>query len=263
MPDCRGRGYATALVAALSRELLERGKRKLFLTTDVANPTSNAIYARIGFRAESDDCGFDFIAPRRVARMAAPRFMCTNRARAGARGAHDRRSTAAAAHHATRVLRLAVGDALTLFDGTGGEYAATLVRADKRGASVRVERFLPRRARIARCALTLAQGIVASDAMDSAIRKATELGVTAIQPLVTARSAPMPDGERGEKRVAHWRQIATAAAEQSGRNRIPEVAAPRSLAEWLRGAGAGPASSACRTRSGRSPRSRRRRRRSP
>jgi predicted GNAT family acetyltransferase len=63
VPDYRGCGYATALVAALARELLERGKRKLFLTTDVANPTSNAIYARIGFRAENDDCGFDFIAP--------------------------------------------------------------------------------------------------------------------------------------------------------------------------------------------------------
>ena len=63
LPDCRGRGYATALVAALALELLGRGKRKLFLTTDVANATSNAIYARIGFRAENDDCGFDFIAP--------------------------------------------------------------------------------------------------------------------------------------------------------------------------------------------------------
>ena len=58
-----GTGYATSLVAALSRELMESGKRKLFLTTDVANPTSNAIYARIGFRPENDDCGFDFIAP--------------------------------------------------------------------------------------------------------------------------------------------------------------------------------------------------------
>ncbi len=56
LPAHRGRGYATALVAAMSRELLARGKRKLFLTTDLANPTSNAIYARIGFRAENDDC---------------------------------------------------------------------------------------------------------------------------------------------------------------------------------------------------------------
>ncbi len=62
-PSRRGRGYATALVAELSRELLARGKRRLFLTTDVANPTSNAIYARIGFRAENDDCRLDFVAP--------------------------------------------------------------------------------------------------------------------------------------------------------------------------------------------------------
>jgi hypothetical protein len=62
-PACRGRGYATALVAAMSRELLERGKRKLFLTTDLANPTSNAIYARIGYRAENDDWHLDFFAP--------------------------------------------------------------------------------------------------------------------------------------------------------------------------------------------------------
>jgi len=63
LPDCRGHGYATSLVAALSRELMGKGKEKLFLTTDVDNPTSNAIYARIGFRPENDDCGFDFIAP--------------------------------------------------------------------------------------------------------------------------------------------------------------------------------------------------------
>jgi 16S rRNA (uracil1498-N3)-methyltransferase len=95
-----------------------------------------------------------------------------------------------------------------------------------------VERFLPVE-RESPLDLTLAQAIAASDAMDSAVRKATELGVAAIQPLVTARSAPLPDGERGEKRVAHWRQVAAAAAEQSGRNRIPQIAAPRAFAEWL------------------------------
>jgi predicted GNAT family acetyltransferase len=62
LPERRGRGYATALVAALSRELLARGKRKLFLTTDAANPTSNAIYARIGYRPQNEDCHFDFVA---------------------------------------------------------------------------------------------------------------------------------------------------------------------------------------------------------
>jgi predicted GNAT family acetyltransferase len=48
-------------VAALARELLAAGKQRLFLTTDVANPTSNAIYARIGFVAENDECHFDFV----------------------------------------------------------------------------------------------------------------------------------------------------------------------------------------------------------
>lgn len=60
-PERRGRGYATALVAALARELLARGKRRLFLTTDTANPTSNAIYARIGFVAETDEVHLDFV----------------------------------------------------------------------------------------------------------------------------------------------------------------------------------------------------------
>lgn len=60
-PERRGRGYATALVAALSRELLARGKRRLFLTTDLANPTSNGIYARIGFVAEGDEFHYDFV----------------------------------------------------------------------------------------------------------------------------------------------------------------------------------------------------------
>ena len=138
-----------------------------------------------------------------------------------------------AAHHATRVLRLAAGDALTLFDGTGGEFDATLERVDKRGATVRVLRFVPVE-RESPLAVTLAQGIAANDAMDSALRKATELGVTSIQPLVTARSSPLPAGERAEKRLLHWRQVAIAACEQCGRNRIPDVATPRPFADWLR-----------------------------
>jgi 16S rRNA (uracil1498-N3)-methyltransferase len=138
----------------------------------------------------------------------------------------------AVAHHAVRVVRLVPGDALTLFTGGGGEYAATLTRADKRGAAVRIERFDPVE-RESPLAVTLAQGVAANDAMDYAVRKAVELGVAAIQPLTTARSAPLPSGERGERRVAHWRQIAIAACEQCGRNRVPEIAPPRPLAEWL------------------------------
>jgi 16S rRNA (uracil1498-N3)-methyltransferase len=171
------------------------------------------------------------ISSRRSDEMTAPRFFVTAGhvpAQVGATIALPE----SAAHHATRVLRLAAGAALTLFDGTGGEYAATLVHADRRSATVRVEGFVPVD-RESPLAVTLAQGIAANDAMDYAIRKATELGATSIQPLVTARSAPLPPGDRGDRRLAHWRGIVIAACEQCGRNRVPEVSPPRALGEWL------------------------------
>lgn len=136
------------------------------------------------------------------------------------------------AHHAVRVVRLSVGDALTLFDGRGGEYAATLATVEKRGASVRIGAFDPVE-RESPLAVTLAQAIAANDAMDYAVRKAVELGVATIQPLITERSAPLPEGERSAKRLAHWRQVAVAACEQCGRNRVPQVEAPQALAAWL------------------------------
>jgi 16S rRNA (uracil1498-N3)-methyltransferase len=140
----------------------------------------------------------------------------------------------APAHHAVRVLRLTVGAAITLFTGDGGEFAATLVRADKRSAWVRIERFDPVE-REAPMAITLVQGIAANDAMDTIVRRSVELGVAAIQPVVSARGARFPDGERGAKRLAHWRQIAVAACEQCGRNRVPDVHEVVELDAWLAG----------------------------
>ncbi len=137
-----------------------------------------------------------------------------------------------AAHHAIRVVRLGAGDALTLFTGAGGEYAATIADIGKRGAAVHIEAFDPVE-RESPVAVTLAQAVAANDAMDLAVRKATELGVRAIQPLLTGRSAPLPPGERRDKRLAHWRQIAVAACEQCGRNRVPEIFAAVPLAAWL------------------------------
>lgn len=138
----------------------------------------------------------------------------------------------AAAHHAVRVLRLAVGDVLMLFDGSGGEYTATLVDTAKRGARVRIDRFegIDRESPLP---ITLVQAIAANDAMDYAVRKAVELGVTAIAPVIMARSAPLPAGDRAERRRQHWQQIAIAACEQSGRNAVPPVAAPCTLQTWI------------------------------
>ncbi len=139
-----------------------------------------------------------------------------------------------AAHHALRVLRLAVGDRVTVFTGAGGEFAATLARAGKRDAVVHIDSFDPVE-RESALFITLVQGIAANDAMDHAVRKSVELGVAAIQPLLTARSARVPGGERGGKRLAHWRQIVVAACEQCGRNRIPDVHEAATLEHWLGG----------------------------
>ena len=138
----------------------------------------------------------------------------------------------AVAHHVVRVLRLQGGAPLILFDGTGGEYAATLVEAGKREPLARLERFDPVE-RESPLRVTLVQAVLAADAMDYAIRKSVELGVSAVAPILAARSQFAPSGERGEKRLAHWRGIAIAACEQCGRNRVPTIASVCSLEAWL------------------------------
>jgi 16S rRNA (uracil1498-N3)-methyltransferase len=163
--------------------------------------------------------------------VSAPRFLCPQGPTVDDVGG-EYALPDAVAHHALRVLRLARGDSLTLFTGVGGEFTATLVRADKRVAVARIDGFDPVE-RESALSVTLAQGIAANDAMDHAVRRSVELGVTAIQPVVTTRSARMPDRERGEKRLAHWRQIVVAACEQCGRNRVPEVRDAMPLDRWL------------------------------
>src|SRR5260221_13886482 len=101
--------------------------------------------------------------------MAAPRFHCPD-GLAGGDVNCEYVLPAAAAHHALRVLRLAVGDRVTLFTGAGGEFAATLLRAGKRDAVVRIDSFDPVEREPA-LHITLVQGIAANDAMDHAVRK--------------------------------------------------------------------------------------------
>jgi 16S rRNA (uracil1498-N3)-methyltransferase len=138
----------------------------------------------------------------------------------------------AAAHHAARVLRLAVGDEVTLFNGEGGEFTAHLERIDTRAVVARVGtwREVERESPVA---VTLVQGLACADRMDYAIQKAVELGVAAVQPVATLRSVSRPDAPRAQKRVAHWQEIAIAACEQCGRNRVPEVRPLRELGAWL------------------------------
>ncbi|GKT26640.1 16S rRNA (uracil(1498)-N(3))-methyltransferase [Acidovorax sp. SUPP3334] len=137
-----------------------------------------------------------------------------------------------AARH-VQVLRLQPGDAITLFDGRGGEYAATITRMGRSDVDVEVGAHDPVEREAAR-AVHLVVGMPANERMDWLVEKAAELGAASIQPVATARSVLKLSGERAQKRQAHWQAIAVAACEQCGRNRVPEVHAPLALADWLR-----------------------------
>lgn len=136
-----------------------------------------------------------------------------------------------AASHVTRVLRLRPGDALTLFNGRGGQYAGSIENSHAGSVTVAVgshsavERESP-------LTLTLAQGVSRGERMDLVVQKATELGVSGLVPVLTERSVVRVDPQQAPRKIAHWRGIAIAACEQSGRNRVPEVATPLALREF-------------------------------
>jgi len=161
-----------------------------------------------------------------------PRFHCSVPLTAGASLALP----PGAARH-VQVLRMQPGDTLTLFDGTGGEYAATVERMGRSEVAVAVGAHTPVEREAAR-AVHLAVGMPANERMDWLVEKATELGVTSIQPLATAHGVLRLSGERAEKKRAHWEAIAVAACEQCGRNRVPVIHPVQSFAGWLGSAAA-------------------------
>jgi 16S rRNA (uracil1498-N3)-methyltransferase len=141
-----------------------------------------------------------------------------------------------AASHVTRVLRLRVGAQLVLFDGSGGEYEGSIDKAHGGevtvaiGAHQALERESP-------LVLTLAQGVSRGERMDLVVQKATELGVSRIVPVLTERSVVRLTAQQSDRKLNHWRAITISACEQCGRNRLPQLAAPLTLAQLLSGDG--------------------------
>ena len=139
-----------------------------------------------------------------------------------------------AAAHVTRVLRLVAGDPITLFDGSGTDYDGVLRLVARSGVTVDVldgrpvERESPLR-------VTLLQGVSRGPRMDTVMQKATELGVTVLQPVQAERGVVRLDAERGATRLEHWQRIVISACEQCGRSVVPEVLAPRPLDAALAG----------------------------
>lgn len=133
--------------------------------------------------------------------------------------------------HLTRVLRLDTGAAITLFDGSGGEYQATLERDGKKfwarvGDHDPVERE-------SSLAITLLQGVARGERMDLIVQKATELGVARIIPVLAERTVVRVDADKSARKLEHWQAIAVAACEQCGRNRVPTVSAPMALGDAI------------------------------
>ena len=144
---------------------------------------------------------------------------------------------AAAAHHLGRVLRATVGDVVQAVDPGGALLSVRLTAI----AARRAEGLIVSRGPLATESpldLTLAQGVPKGDKMDGIIRMATELGVTRVVPLLTARTVVRLEPTRWSSRLGRWQRIAKEAAQQSGRAAVPEIAVPREVSSWAREAGA-------------------------
>jgi 16S rRNA (uracil1498-N3)-methyltransferase len=136
------------------------------------------------------------------------------------------------AEHLTRVLRLGVGDTVSVFDGRGHEFLARVASAVRRDVSVQlVSRAEP--AAEPSVALTLAVAVLKGDKMDDVIRDAVMLGVAAIQPIVTKRTETTVAALLKGARLDRWRRVALASVKQSRRAVVPEIRMPLTLETLL------------------------------
>jgi 16S rRNA (uracil1498-N3)-methyltransferase len=135
-------------------------------------------------------------------------------------------------HYLLRVLRLRAGDPLQIFDGQGARFEAQLAPSPGKLARVLITGTLTAGAE-SPLRITLAQCISAADKMDWTIEKAVELGVAAIQPLISSRSVVKLDEHRARKRTEHWSKLIESACMQCGRDLLPSLGQPMGLREWL------------------------------
>ena len=139
---------------------------------------------------------------------------------------------AGAARH-VQVLRLQPGEVITLFNGEGGEWTASILRMGRSDVEVQLQSHDPVEREPVR-PVHLAMGMPANERMDWLVEKAAELGVASITPLQTAHSVLRLSGERAQKKSAHWQSVAAAACEQCGGNRVPAVQPVQDLSAWLK-----------------------------
>ena len=136
------------------------------------------------------------------------------------------------AEHLTRVLRIGIGDTVSVFDGRGHEFLARVIGARHR--TVRVQ-LISRVDAVEEwsVSVTLAQAVLKGDKMDEVVRDAVMLGASAIQPLVTKRTETTVASLVKGARLERWRRVALASAKQSGRAVLPEVRTPLTVENYL------------------------------
>lgn len=137
-----------------------------------------------------------------------------------------------AANHVGRVLRMQAGQALLLFNGDGHDYHATITEAGKKHVLVAVTEAAENETE-SPLRVVLAQTLSKGDRMDYAVQKAVEMGVSEIVPLTTERCDVKLKGDREDKRLRHWQQVAISAAEQCGRARVPDIQPVMTVQQWL------------------------------
>jgi len=144
----------------------------------------------------------------------------------------------AQAHYISRVLRMAEGDAVQVFDGSGQEFLGVLAEVGKKHVRVQLNEQFDGQPQ-SPLHIHLGQGLSRGERMDWAIQKATELGVNEITPIFSERCEVRLKDERADKRLLHWRQVAISACEQCGRSTVPVIHPPLLLADWLKQTEAG------------------------
>jgi 16S rRNA (uracil1498-N3)-methyltransferase len=137
--------------------------------------------------------------------------------------------------HLTRVLRARPGETVVLLDGRGNAFQARLVSVEKQVTTALIEAVvaMPPEPPLF---LTVGQALGKGDKFEQVIQHGTEAGASAFVPIRAERSVVDIPAAKVADRVTRWRQIAKGAAEQSGRSRIADVAAPQTVQESLRAA---------------------------
>ena len=139
-----------------------------------------------------------------------------------------------ASHHALRVMRVKVDDFLVLFNGDGFEYRGRVSDINKKTINVEILSKEKNNSE-SPININLFQSISSNEKMDMVIQKATELGVSSIQPIFTSRSTVKLSLDRIKKRLIHWRQVSISACGQSGRSKIPTIKSPIGFDRFVEG----------------------------